>query len=98
MPPRAEKPAIPSAQLAEQAAQLAIKRLSRRLRQRSGLSDTQLASLAQSVVRFRQMYAAFDRQADAHGGEQGEDVRPMPKRLNSKTLQVIKEQVYGICE
>ena len=55
-----------------------------------------LFHLAQSVARFRQLYAVLDRQARRQQDNETDDVPPMPRRLDSKTLQAIKEQVYGI--
>lgn len=82
-------------ELAERAAQLAIERLTERLQDSTELSAPQFASLAQSAARLRRLYAALERRAHKrHGGD--DDVPPMPKQLDSKTLQVIKQQVYGI--
>jgi hypothetical protein len=86
---------IPSAQLAEEAARLALTRVTERLQDEKELSETHLASLSQSIARFRQLYASLEQQAHKDA-EDDDDAPPMPQRLDSKTLQVIKEQVYGI--
>jgi hypothetical protein len=82
-------------ELAERAAQLAIARLTERLENSDELTAPQFATLAQSAARLRQLYAVLERRAHRRRGDD-EDVPPIPRQLDSRTLQVIKQQVYGI--